>query len=83
MPMQSESHTVKQPIVSVQLPCDEHGNPMDYLLGRNCTLIEACEKNGEYCMIPYIRVWDGESCIAEFSQHKASFVRFGSSELQE
>ncbi len=75
--MQSESHSIKQPITSAQLPCDEHGNPHDYIVGENgVTKIEGCEKNGEYCMIPYIRVWAGDHCMVEFSQHKANFIRF-------
>lgn len=72
----TENHPIRQVIDAVQLPNDEHGNPLDWIAGRNCTHIEACEKNGEYCMIPYIRVWAGNSCLAEFNQHKASFVRF-------
>lgn len=74
--MQKESHVVKQDILSVQLSHDEYGNPLDYIVGRNCSRIEATEKNGEYCMIPYLRVWDGERCLAEFSQHKANHIRF-------
>jgi hypothetical protein len=75
--MKTESHDVKETIISVQLPCDHRGNPMDFIVGRNgVTRIEACEKNGEYCMIPYVRVWKGDRCVAEFSQHKASYICF-------
>ena len=77
MPQQTESHPIAQTIMATQLPCDENGNPLDYIVGRNgITKIEASEKKGEYCMIPYIRVWAGNHCVAEFNQHKASFVRF-------
>lgn len=76
--MQSESHPIKQTIIATQLPCDEHGSPLDFNVGRaGVTRIEACEKNGECCMIPYLRVWRGDQCIAEFNQHKASYVLFG------
>ena len=79
MSQQTESHPIAQTIIAVQLPCDENGNPMDFIVGRaGVTKIEACEKNGEYCCIPYIRVWEGDHCAIEFNQHKASFVRFGS-----
>lgn len=72
-----ESHPINQTILATQLPSDEFGNPLDYIVGRNCTRIEACEKNGEYCILPYLRIWLNDICIAEFSQHKASYVRFG------
>lgn len=68
---------INQPIIATQIPCDEHGNPIDYIVGTNCTHIEPCVKEGEYCNIPYLRVWNGGECLAEFCQHKASFVRFG------
>lgn len=70
-------HPVMQPIMATQVPCDDHGNPLDWVVGMNCTRIEACSKNGEFASIPYIRVWNGGECLAEFSQHRASFVRFG------
>ena len=75
--MESESHPIKQEITAAQLLCDAYGNPVDFRVGIGAvTRIEACEKNGEYCMIPYIRVWDGEKCMCEFSQHKANFIVF-------
>lgn len=73
----SDDHPVNQPIAHTQIPCDEHGNPVDYIVGKNeVTRIEACSKGGEFCTIPYIRVWAGEMCLVEFCQHRASFVRF-------
>lgn len=69
---------IDQPIIATQLPCDEHGNPIDYIVGRNCTRIEKFGMEGEYGYVPYIQVWNGGECLAEFCQHKASFVRFGS-----
>lgn len=78
--MSQDPHPVPQEIIATQLPCDEHGNPIDYVVGRNCTVIEACSKSGEYSDIPYLRVWLGKRCVAEFSQHKASFVLFGDGE---
>jgi hypothetical protein len=66
-----------QDIIAVQLPCDESGNPADYIVGKNCTHIEALTMDGEYSAIPYIRVWNGNEALLELSQHKASFVRFG------
>lgn len=75
--MQTESHPVRQEIMAVQTMCDAQGNPMDFEVGNNgVTRIEACEKNGEYCMIPYIRVWAGDACIMECSQHKVGYILF-------
>lgn len=77
-----DDHPVKQKILSTQLPCDESGNPIDYVVGKyRVTRIEACSKPGEFCTIPYIRVWVGDICAAEFCQHKASYVRFSAEPL--
>lgn len=69
-------HPIRQAIAATQVSCDENGNPMDYIVGRNCTRIEPTLKDGEYSRIPYLRVWSGDTCLAEFNQHKATFVRF-------
>lgn len=71
-------HPVNQPIIAVHLPCDEHGNPLDYIVNRNCTRIEACVKSGMFADIPYIRIWDSNECLAEVCQHHVGFIRFGS-----
>jgi hypothetical protein len=71
---------VQQKIIATQLPCDSHGNPLDYVVGQNCDRIVLGERNGEYCMIPYVRVLVGEKCIAEFCQHKANYVLFDTAE---
>ena len=76
----SGANPIKQAISATQIPSDQHGNPIDYIVGQNCSRIEACEKPGEYCNIPYIRVWAGDECLAEFCQHKAAFVLFAPKE---
>ena len=68
---------IEQTIIATQVMCDENGNPMDYIVGKNCSRIEICPKAAEYCYVPYVRVWGGDNCILEFCQHKATFVRFG------
>ena len=70
------SDKAKQEIFATQVLGDENGNPLDYIVGKNCSRIESYLENGEYCGIPYIRVWDGDKRIIEFCQHKATFVRF-------
>lgn len=78
------SHTVEQNIEAVTV---WNGNserveigayePEAYRVGFDgVTRIEACEKPGEYCLIPYIRVWRGDLCLAEFGQHKVVGVYF-------
>lgn len=48
-----------------------------YQVGRNgVTRIEACEKSGMYSSIPYVRVWAGDACMAEFCQHNIVGVYF-------
>lgn len=51
--------------------------PETYRVGFDgVTRIEACEKPGEYCMLPYVRVWRDNECVAEFVQHKLIGVYF-------
>jgi len=64
-------------IIKTQLPCGDDGNPVDYVVGRNCTRIELGSQNGEYCMIPYVLVWNDGNLLAEFCQHKASYIMYG------
>ena len=69
----SETHPIKQRIRSIAF----HIGNTDAEIGRyGVTPIEACEKPGEYSMIPYIRVWRGDSCDMEIPQHKLSYVQF-------
>jgi hypothetical protein len=52
-------------------------DPEAYRVGYGgVTRIEACEKPGEYCMLPYVRVWRDEVCVAEFAQHKIVGIYF-------
>ncbi|QRG06142.1 hypothetical protein EZH22_24660 [Xanthobacter dioxanivorans] len=73
-------HAVKQPISKVIVRYDDYQNQVQgitYVVGENgVTRIEACKKNGEYCDIPYIRVWSGGQCLAEFNQHHLAGVFF-------
>ncbi|WP_303713332.1 hypothetical protein [Brevundimonas naejangsanensis] len=46
-------------------------------MGQNgVTRIEACIKPGVYSNIPYVRVWKGDVCEAEFCQHNIVGVYF-------
>ncbi|PXW75940.1 hypothetical protein C7451_106104 [Blastomonas natatoria] len=73
-------HPVNQPICEVDVYLSEEGSTF-YRVGRNgVTRIEACAKPGVYCDIPYVRVWKGEVCEAEFCQHNIAGVYFGDPE---
>lgn len=72
-----EEHTVQQPIRAIDIDNipDVQGS---YAVGRNgVTRIEACQKSGLHANIPYVRVWKGDLCEAEFCQHNIVGVYFG------
>jgi hypothetical protein len=57
-------------------------NESGFTVGRNgVTRIEAFEKSGMHANIPYVRVWIGESAVAEFCQHQIVGVYFRQSNL--
>lgn len=69
-------HPVQQPISAIDIDTipDVQGG---YMVGRNdVTRIEATTKPGLHCDIPYVRVWAGETCLAEFCQHNIVGVYF-------
>lgn len=52
-------------------------SPESYRVGYDgVTRIEACTKSGMYANIPYLRVWKGDDCFAEFCQHQIVGVYF-------
>jgi hypothetical protein len=85
----SEAHPIEQVIDSITVWMGTEGlvevgayEPEIYRVGYDrVTRIEACEKPGEYCMLPYVRVWRGDECVAEFSQHKLIGVYFAADPL--
>jgi len=73
----SAEHPVEQPIRGIDLPNGPSGLLRNYTVGRyGVTRIEACTKPGVHCDIPYVRVWHGETCAAEFCQHHIVGVYF-------
>jgi hypothetical protein len=73
-------HPVEQPIRSI-LTDNVEGSGAGYTVGEmGVTKIEACQKSGMYSNIPYVRVWAGETCLAEFCQHNIIGVYFGEPE---
>ena len=77
-------HEVDQPIREVVIRYDDYQNNacgLAYCVGMDgVTRIEACKKCGEYSHIPYLRIWSGDRCIAEFSQHHVAGVFFAKSD---
>lgn len=73
-------HPVEQPIRAIDIDSIP-GVEASYVVGRNgVTRIEACIKPGVYSNIPYVRVWKGEVCEAEFCQHNIVGVYFDQGE---
>ena len=74
------SHWPKGNIISVVVTWDDHERGVSGIAWRvgvdGVTLIEATEKNAEYCSIPYVRVWRGDAVVAEYCQHGLREVRF-------
>lgn len=85
------THPIKQVIDSITVWMGTEGlvdvgayEPEIYRVGYdNVTRIEACEKPGEYSMLPYIRVWRGDECAAEFMQHRLVGVYFSPNPIEE
>lgn len=69
-------HPITQPIRAIDIDAIP-GVEAGYAVGRNgVTRIEACTKSGLHANIPYVRVWKGEVCEAEFCQHNIVGVYF-------
>jgi len=70
-------HPVQQPIRAIAIDTIPDVQTQ-YIVGLNdVTRIEACTKSGMYAGIPYVRVWAGDICVAEFCQHNIVGVYFG------
>lgn len=76
-------HPVKQVIREIIVYRPQRGQAETYGIAYNCSRIEPTAKGGEHCDIPYIRVWDGEKCLAEFCQHSLAGVYFSDELLVE
>jgi isocitrate dehydrogenase len=70
-------HPVEHAIVMVRWAPENDYYGTEYRLGSSgITRIEACTKSGMHADIPYIRVWQGDECVAEFCQHSIVGVWF-------
>lgn len=67
-----EEHPIQQSIRAIDIDVQTN-----YIVGRNAvTRIEACQKSGMHANIPYVRVWAGDDCLAEFCQHNIIGIYF-------
>lgn len=70
-----EEHPVDQPILAIDVT--PSSSTYTYQVGRDgVTRIEACTKSGMYANVAYVRVWRGETALAEFCQHNIVGVYF-------
>jgi len=75
-----EEHPIQQPIREIDIFITE-GETQFYRVGRGgVTRIEACQKSGLHANVPYVRVWKGDVCEAEFCQHNIVGVYFAQAE---
>lgn len=73
-----EEHPIQQPIRAIDVYTSPDNGQQYYRVGRcGVTRIEACQKSGLHANIPYVRVWKGDVCEAEFCQHNIVGVYFG------
>lgn len=71
-----EEHPVKQAISSIVIWM-EAGTSQELTVGLGgVTRIEATQKSGLHANLPYVRVWKGDDCHAEFCQHNIVGVYF-------
>ncbi len=77
-PSMTFEHPVNEPIRRIDITAFEQVQNEMYEVGVNdVTRIEATTKSGMYADIPYLRVWKGETVIAEFCQHNIVGVYYG------
>lgn len=70
-------HPINQPIECIEIDAIPDSQAYFRVGIRGVTRIEACTKSGMHADIPYVRVWAGEKCLAEFCQHNIVGVYFG------
>lgn len=70
-------HPVTQPVRGIDIVDSASDGLSSYVVGScGVTRIEACTKSGMHSDIPYVRVWKGDVCEAEFCQHNIVGVYF-------
>lgn len=76
--MSEPTPMAKRPPIERITYISAEGNPCVFqcsgALGRNCSEIRETQENGEFCLIPWIEVWEDENLVARFSQHKVEHI---------
>lgn len=75
-----DEHPIGQPIREIDVYLSEEGSTFYRVGDKGVTRIEACTKSGLHANVPYVRVWKGEVCEAEFCQHNIVGVYFAQPE---
>jgi hypothetical protein len=74
-------HPVQQAIRSIEIDTIPNVEG-SYTVGQaGVTRIEACTKSGLHRDLPYVRVWTGDVCLAEFCQHNIVGVYFAAAQV--
>lgn len=72
----ANEHPVQQKIECIEIDAIPDSQAYYRVGVRDVTRIEACTKSGLHADIPYVRIWNGDVCIAEFCQHNIVGVYF-------
>ena len=75
-------HPVQQPIDGIIIDMVPESQDAYWVGKRGVTRIEACTKSGLHADIPYVRVWAGNECLAEYCQHNIVGVLFARAALE-
>jgi len=77
MMLDEREHPVTdQEICAIYWQAPEGFSPAYYVGSDGVTRIEKTTKSGMYANIPYVRVWAGDSALAEFCQHQLTAIFF-------
>jgi hypothetical protein len=75
--MSEPTEMLKRPPIESICYISAEGNPHQFIVGRGgVTFIGETQENSEYCLIPWIEVWDGEKIVARFNQHKVEHILY-------
>jgi hypothetical protein len=66
----------RPPIKMIGYTDNEGGYPRTFIVGRDCSAILEVEEPGEYAIIPWVEVWQGEKLLARFNQNKLDEIHY-------
>jgi hypothetical protein len=65
---------IQRPPISAVWYTSLEGNPCCYRVGQGVTRIVETKEMAEYTFVPWVEIWDGDSLIARFNQHKLDAI---------